>query len=183
MDASVYSQYRLFRCVNQPGVDKNEYKADLVTMDKHKLITDSDIKETVITYIDPAVKYIDLYSTHLSYKDHRKIQKTFNKNKRNNFSNEYKVAPAKQVFIFNHPVNKDDIASLLDKKEDTPDGKAEYDKAVVLSELMTPNETNTKMITLLNEFIEYYKNNGSYKGFRLTIQQIGSIEKIIESKI
>jgi hypothetical protein len=39
------------------------------------------------------------------------------------------------------------------------------------------------MITLLEEFKEYYLKHNNYNDFRLTVEQIASIEKIIEAKI
>ena len=185
IDPSVYSKDRLFRCVNQPGVNKKDndnFDAPLVMNDKHTLITDNKIEDSIISYIDPNKTYYTCAYTKISNREMRQMTKTFKREHRGAFSNNYMNREGKQIFIFNHPVSKEEFEALTAKKESRT-GSEEYNKAVALSELITENETNRKMITLLKEFKEYYEKNGNYTGYRLSIEQIASIERIIEAKL
>ena len=188
IDPLVYSYNRLFRCVNQPGIDKssNDYDSPLVSNDKHLIIYPKTVDHDVV--IDSIITYYDnddpnIISRKLRKIDFRDINKRFKrKSKGGRYSNDYKTAGPKQIFIFNHPVNKEEIAALMEKKAERT-GKEEYDKSVVLLELIQETESNAKMISLLREIKTYYDEHTNFTGFRLTIEQIASIEKIIEAKL
>ncbi len=194
IDNSVYSSNRLFRCVNQPGIDKKvcSYDADLLTDDMHKIIynnipniknDDELLKASVIAYTDDTRSNYLLSRGNIPYSEIKACNKKAKKLK-NKFSNNFMNTPTKQIFIFNGDVSKDvieDINGIINRKEERKTGKEEYDKAVILLELS--DNLNDKMKSILNEIIDYYKTNNSFDNFRLTIDQIRSLETIIETKI
>lgn len=189
IDNSVYSHQRLFRAWNQPGINKNGGNdLPLVPNDKHLFIypgytNDEIIKRSIITYYDINGKGIKQCKLNITRKEIKRCEKISSKKTRKcEYSNNFKTVGNKQIFIFNHPVDKDTVEALMEKPAPKT-GKEEYDKAVVLLELIEETETNKKMISLLKEFKEYYVEHSSYDGYRLSIEQIASIEKIIEAKI
>ena len=199
IDKSVYSHNRLFRCVNQPGISKDYNNEGLLTNDKHNIIftnLPNEIKNnneilitcSVITYENKE------YNTKIGIKNNftldkikyehigyiRRNHKATNKNMFSNMKF-IKQAP-KQVFIFNGNVSSDDLEGIIKRKEQKEDnGKNEYDKAVVLLEIS--ENLNEKMKTILNEIKCYYEKNNTFENFRLTKEQIKSLETIIENKI
>ena len=189
IDMAVYSANRLFRSYNQPGVNKRDSDLPLYSDDKHKIIypkyVDKNvIAKSVISYIGNIDNIFRCDYTKIPRKNLRSINKEYKKLQQNKFSNDFKTIGNKQIFIFNQPMSKEDIEEFIIRKEQTKkDGKDEYNKAIILLELIKDNDDNNKMINLLKEIKQYYDTNNNFTDFRLTIEQIAGIEKIIESKI
>lgn len=199
IDKSVYSYNRLFRCINQPGISKVYYNEGLLTDDKHNIIFSNlpnEIKndnETLITC--SVITYANKeYNTKIGIKNNftlknikyehvANIKINHKKTNKNMFSNTKFIKPSpKQVFIFNGNVSSDDLEGIIKRKEQKEDnGKNEYNKAVVLLEIS--ENLNEKMKTILNEIKCYYEKNNTFENFRLTKEQIKSLETIIENKI
>lgn len=189
IDMAVYSSNRLFRSYNQPGVNKKGSDLPLYSDDKHNIIypkrVNKDIiTKSVITYTENIENIFRCDYPKMTRNNLKTINKEYKRLQRNKFSNEFKTVGNKQIFIFNQPMSKEDIDEFINRKEQIKkDGKEEYDKAIILLELIKDNEDNKKMINLLKEIKQYYDTNNNFTDFRLTIEQIAGIEKIIESKI
>ena len=160
IDLSVYSKNRLFRSINQPGVDKNDRYGQLLSDDKHFIIypekvNNDIIKESVITY--PKTMYEIKYNCNacaINKSVLKSVTKEFRKMKpQRNYSNDNKTVGNKQIFIFNQPIDKNGIETLIgkNKNEDTTN-ETSYNNSIDLSELI---EANKKLTSELHDFKEY----------------------------
>ena len=206
IDTSVYSTNRLFRAVNQKGISKTG--GDLVEDDVHKIFAyyDADtrdikgleeinlIRHSVIQYYKDTQVYNP--KLNISLYEKRANMKAAKKCMANRFSNGGNRAPiVKNTFIFNGNITKDaaEVIENVIPKLKTPEERREEDNKVreerayntlyVLRELLLITNPKEEMLTLLNELIDYYKDNGSYANYKMNIQQIETMTKIIEAKI
>ena len=101
----------------------------------------------------------------------------------------------KNTFIFNGNVTEDAakvIENVIPKLKTSEERRDEdnkvreeraYDTLYVLRELLMITNPREEMMTLLNELIDYYKANGGFDNYKMNIQQIETMSKIIEAKI
>ena len=206
IDSSVYSINRLFRAVNQKGINKEG--SDLLTDDVHKVLAyyDADTKDSkgleeidlirhsVIQYYEDTSVYKP--QLNMSLYEKRANANTTKRCLANRFSNGgYNKPMIKNTFIFNGNITKDTakvIENVIPKLKTSEERRDEdnkvreeraYDTLYVLRELLMITNPREEMMTLLNELIDYYKANGSFANYKMNIQQIETMAKIIESKI
>lgn len=169
IDGSVYSSNRLFRSINQIGVNKKTNKLSNSSEDMHNIINtkinNENIKKTVIQYIDDS-KLLKHYFKCVKRPKSKQIS---------DFGN-YKQKPT--IIIHNHINNNEEKKNktLLPKENDTINDDI-YAKAFALKLKNTLNEYGKKYI---NELLEYYDKNKTFDGYAQTKYQILSILNLLE---
>ena len=197
IDNSVYSSNRLFRAVNQRGVRKEAFGTERPPEDdKHVILTyyDADTKaDTGLSERDLITNsVIQAYVSNkvyrpclnMSLKEKHANKYKANENIKYNFSDGSKRIgrTVHNTYIFNAPITKETVDVI--KGMDIDDhAKRVYDTVYVLHELLMITNPKEAILEAVNEILTYYKEHNGFEGYKMTLQQIETMTKIIESKI
>ena len=171
MDGSVYSKDRLFRSVNQIGVDKKNKRLSQYEEDMHVIINKEQNDESIAQSIIQNIK------------DCKSIDHNFEPVKRprsRHISNFTTTSKLKQptIIIHNH-INKDDDKFVPTKETNKANMDDEiYGKAFALN--LKRDKLNDYVKEYINELLDYYAQNKTFDGYKQSKEQILIILKLIE---
>lgn len=171
MDGSVYSKGRLFRSINQIGVDKKLFQLSKFEDDLHTMInveqTDDTIAKSIIQNTD----------------DTKKLRHEFKSVKRpraKNISNftSYKFNKKQPTIIIHNHIEKDDKNDFIPNKNETKPKIDDdiYSRAFVIK---LKDDTNEYIKTYISELLEYYDKNKTFDNYKQSKEQILSILKLL----
>lgn len=170
MDGSVYSNNRLFKSVNQIGVDKKNKRLSQYEEDMHVIINkdqnDESIAQSIIqnTQECEPIKY-----------NFKTVKRTKSKHI-SNYTNSKLKQPT--IIIHNH-INKDDDKFVPIKETNKVNMDDEiYGKAFALN--LKRDKLNDYVKEYINELLEYYDKNKTFDGYKQSKEQILIILKLIE---
>ena len=171
MDGSVYSNGRLFRSINQIGVDKKSFQLSKFEDDLHTIInvgqTDDAIAKSIIQNTE----------------DTKKIEHKFKSVKRpraKNISNftPHKFAKNQPTIIIHNHIEKDDKNDFIPNKNESKINIDDdiYSRAFVIK---LKDNTNEYIKTYITELLEYYDKNKTFDNYKQSKEQILSILKLL----
>lgn len=170
MDGSVYSKDRLFKSINQIGVNNKTKKLSDSLDDIHEIINKETNDETIKQSIIQNVNNSKLLEYNFKYVNRPKAKKI------SNFNN-FKQKPV--IIIHNHIGNnkeKDDQPVLQRATKETLDDDI-YSKAFALKLKNVLNEYGKEYI---DNLLEYYNKNKTFDGYEQSKYQIMSILNLLE---
>lgn len=167
MDGSVYTDGRLFKSINQIGINKNKISKN--ENNYHKIInceqTDETIKQSIIQYIEN--------STELKYQF-----KEVDRPKYKQISRGGRIKIDKPNIVIHNHIEKDDKTEngVFKQLQNIDINDQIYSLMYALNMSKKLNKAQKKYI---KELMKYYEKHKTYKGFRQNEIQILSILKFI----
>lgn len=170
MDGSVYSNNRLFKSVNQIGVDKKKYCLSDFKDDMHIIVNKEQNDETILQSIIQNTQ--DCKSIKYNFKSVKRP-----KSKRiSNYTRPNLKQPT--IIIHNHIKNDDNnFVPTKESKKVNMDDEI-YGKAFALN--LKRDQLNDYVKAYINELLEYYDKNKTFDGYKQSKEQILIILKLIE---
>lgn len=170
MDGSVYSNNRLFKSVNQIGINKkgrclSEFKDDM-----HVIINKEQNDETLTQSIIQNTQECESIKYNF---------KAVKRPKSKHISNYTKSKVKQPTIIIHNHINKDDDKFVPTKETNKANMDDEiYGKAFALN--LKRDKLNDYVKEYINELLEYYTQNKTFDGYKQSKEQILIILKLIE---
>ena len=170
MDGSVYSNNRLFKSVNQIGVDKKSRCLSEFKDDMHVIINKEQNDETIAQSIIQNTQECEPINYNF---------KAVKRPKSKHISNYTKSKFKQPTIIIHNHINKEDDKFVPTKEENNVNMDDEiYGKAFALN--LKQDKLNDYVKEYINELLEYYAQNKTFNGYKQSKEQILIILKLIE---
>lgn len=169
MDGSVYSKDRLFRSVNQIGVDKKNNCLSPHKDDIHIIVNKKQNDESIAQSIIQNTKNCTLIKHEF---------KSIKRPRSKHISYYSKTKPIQPTIIIHNHINKED-----DKYVPTNDpNKINIDNEIYCKTFalnLKRDQLNDYVKEYINELLEYYNQNKTFDGYKQTKEQILIILKML----